>query len=1101
MNNSKSRRCRWTAIVLTCQNIENAQSFQTELNLRRDRGDIDRDVILLTVEDPKLQVGSGGATLNALLVVAEHISAKTGYTVVNSDVLDKSLILIVHMGRFFPFDPCGRAFVSVPLVSDNSGETCNSLVCNFDLLLETMTSKFAANSQNGVWVCSSDMFLKISEDIVTGAFDGADAVVIAVPGTLDYAQNHGIYKISAEGEVENIVYQCKSLDVMREFILSSGDVALVSGVVYLSVRVAERLLACHVMPPLSSCTYFGQDSGTLPIQLSLFFDFMLAMCSQVSEDTFVAGGVWAGERGTAGTGSGDSDRHAAIAARRLIWRQLSKFKVKALLLKGQHSYMDFQPLTHYRHLLWPVQESPRWSFRRCCHSFLKTGSDVPESSILINSIIGKNVKVGSSSVISHCHLATALEIGCNSMLHDIALDDATILDAKLKDEIAVYAYRIFLPMLDQHAPQRVFIVFGMKDNLQNHRTFCNDEFSLFLRRTGISITDLWDSSIPEERRTLLNARLFSVLNLRTKIGFDEVLWLQGSESSAASNMNMLERWKSSWRLSIVEILPLLDVSGHFNFRKKLFFDVATEIIRDSLVNCRNYGLNRIFRSAVNEGFAEKILEVLDNVGSEEKSPGIAARTLASIAEVLGAMSKGDGGLRSGPASNLLWQSAFQLLEQEEISAGFRAMANERANWLVLPSHMIRAARHYEGAAQILIRHAVMSARNFIKTTVCEPVAIDKWVTVDCPARIDIAGGWSDTPPITYEHGGAVLDAAVKVDGRRPIGAKVRRIANLQLVLHIENDEIVTITELSSLKDYNQPHSPGALLKAAMLCSEIVQYPSESTLAQQLFEKHGGGFEVYTWSNLPHGSGLGTSSILAGAIMAALWKSSGKAFDISSLNHAVLHLEQLLTTGGGWQDQVGGLTPGIKVGHSRAELPLKIEVTFLKMTPETIKAFNDRLLLVYTGKTRLARNLLQNVVRNWYSRNPEIVDTKDRLVANVWTCAQAFENGDLEAVGKCLSEYWQQKKVMAPGCEPEAVGRMMDALRPHTYGMSMAGAGGGGFLYLLMKEPKSVDAVRKIFASVQGTENAEVYDACVDEVGLELTVEDCGAVKVPLMFDG
>lgn len=79
---------------------------------------------------------------------------------------------------------------------------------------------------------------------------------------------------------------------------------------------------------------------------------------------------------------------------------------------------------------------------------------------------------------------------------------------------------------------------------------------------------------------------------------------------------------------------------------------------------------------------------------------------------------------------------------------------------------------------------------------------------------------------------------------------------------------------------------GALLKAAMLCSEIVQYPSESTLAQQLFEKHGGGFEIYTWSNLPHGSGLGTSSILAGAIMAALWKSSGKAFDISSLNHAV-----------------------------------------------------------------------------------------------------------------------------------------------------------------------------------------------------------------------
>lgn len=68
---------------------------------------------------------------------------------------------------------------------------------------------------------------------------------------------------------------------------------------------------------------------------------MLAMCSQVSEDTFVAGGVWAGERGTAGTGSGDSDRHAAIAARRLIWRQLSKFKVKACEFRSNGTFVVF----------------------------------------------------------------------------------------------------------------------------------------------------------------------------------------------------------------------------------------------------------------------------------------------------------------------------------------------------------------------------------------------------------------------------------------------------------------------------------------------------------------------------------------------------------------------------------------------------------------------------------------------------------------------------------------------------------------------------------------------------------------------------------------
>ena len=52
-----------------------------ELEARQAKGQIDKDVILLTVEDPKTNVGSGGATINALLTVVEHISARKGFTV------------------------------------------------------------------------------------------------------------------------------------------------------------------------------------------------------------------------------------------------------------------------------------------------------------------------------------------------------------------------------------------------------------------------------------------------------------------------------------------------------------------------------------------------------------------------------------------------------------------------------------------------------------------------------------------------------------------------------------------------------------------------------------------------------------------------------------------------------------------------------------------------------------------------------------------------------------------------------------------------------------------------------------------------------------
>lgn len=79
----------------------------------------------------------------------------------------------------------------------------------------------------------------------------------------------------------------------------------------------------------------------------------------------------------------------------------------------------------------------------------------------------------------------------------------------------------------------------------------------------------------------------------------------------------------------------------------------------------------------------------------------------------------------------------------------------------------------------------------------------------------LAGGWSDTPPITYEHGGAVVDVAVLVDGCRPIGARVRRIAQPELRLvslsGTPRSEVVAelvCQELEHLQDYCQPHAPG-----------------------------------------------------------------------------------------------------------------------------------------------------------------------------------------------------------------------------------------------------------------------------------------------------
>ena len=500
---------------------------------------------------------------------------------------------------------------------------------------------------------------------------------------------------------------------------------------------------------------------------------------------------------------------------------------------------------------------------------------------------------------------------------------------------------------------------------------------------------------------------------------------------------------------------------------------------------------------------------LDEVAATTKSAGVAARALACIADLLGEMTGGKGGLRSGPGRNESFREAFDALERKDLPAGVAAMAVERSRWMANPEALLRAARHYESAAQILIRHATMTALQFISTEKHQQGAsagpgdgggngagkgraVDfstmPWIVAETAARLDVAGGWTDTPPISYEHGGMVTNFAILIDGKRPIGARVKRIEESKLVLMM-GKQTLEITHLDHLRGYTQPQTPGALLKAAFCCAEIVSIEKDESLFDQLESQYGGGFELHTWSNLPTGSGLGTSSILAGAVMAALWKCAGRTFTDDDLVHAVLHLEQMLTTGGGWQDQVGGLVGGFKVAESPAALPLQVKTTRINAPEGFADAFSEHLVLIYTGKTRLARNLLQNVVRNWYARDPALVRNADNLVSNAAASVKAIEAGDLAALGACMSKYWEQKKFMAPGCEPAIVRSMLDAMEPYVHGGSMAGAGGGGFMYVLAKKANAAHELEAIVrAEVPNSAEIKFHDVRVDTVGLHLFVD-------------
>ncbi|KYO37017.1 L-fucose kinase isoform C [Alligator mississippiensis] len=1051
-------------------------AFQKELEIRQRRGALGPRTILLTVEDPTAHVGSGGATLNALLVAAEHLSARAGYTVVTSDVLQEAWILILHMGRDFPFDDCGRAFTCLPV--EDPSAPAEALVCNLDSLLWTMTHQLCKGSPPGVWVCSTDMLLTVpsAPEINWDGFQGAK--VISVPGTVLYARNHGVYLTTQQGLVCDIIYRGSEAQI-QQCARPDGKVPLVSGVVFFSSETAEQLLATHVIPPLDACTYMGLDSGAQPIQLSLFFDIMLCMAEGMTEEDFVNGRAH---------GAGGSHTKGAVgmkSARSVLWKALHAFPLSmACIPDGSYDYMTMAASDHIHNLTLCTGSISHLPFCRVAHSHVAQPQLLEDGSSITNSLLEGAVQLGPWSVIQHCHLQGPLKIGSGCLLTGLDMASSLALQSCQLQNIVIQGHCIRL----QDMPCKMFTLTGHHDDWQSPAgdggTYLNVPWAEFFHRTGIREGDIWGPDTPQGSRCLLNARLFPVLHACEPLRAWDVLWFLGFQTRG-----QLQRWRASWRMSWEELLTCLDQAAELESRRALFFLQAKYKLRSVLLEHQDCSLLPLIRSAVHEGYQEAMLSTLDQVASTASDAGVAARALACIADVLGCMAKGEGGLRSGPAANREWLPAFRHLETGDIAGGVKALAKERNKWLGRPALLVRAARHYESAEQILIRQAVMSSCQFVSAGQAELLPIGHWVLVECPARIDLSGGWSDTPPITYEHGGAVVDVAILVDGCRPIGAQARRITEPELRLvstsgTLEGEVLLELVcqDLEDLQDYCQPHAPGALLKAAFICTQIVTFPSQKPLQVQLLENFGGGFELHTWSLLPHGSGLGTSSILAGAVMASLYQAAGKSTSTESLIHAVLHLEQVLTTGGGWQDQVGGLVPGIKIGRSKARLPLKVEVEQIPMPDRFIQTLNQHLLLVYTGKTRLARNLLQDVLRNWYARLPTIVQNTDALVSNAEECAQAFRQGNLPYLGDCLNRYWQQKKCMAPGCEPLAVKHMMEALQPYVHGQSLAGAGGGGFLCVLTKEPRQKEALQHILAKTEGLGNFSIHTVEVDTAG-------------------
>ena len=362
------------------------------------------------------------------------------------------------------------------------------------------------------------------------------------------------------------------------------------------------------------------------------------------------------------------------------------------------------------------------------------------------------------------------------------------------------------------------------------------------------------------------------------------------------------------------------------------------------------------------------------------------------------------------------------------------------------------------------------------------VADDQIVWGRSPVRIDIAGGWTDTPPYCLMEGGNVINLAIELNGQPPLQTYVRPCQEPRIVLRSIDLGAMEVVETSEqLRDFMHVGSPFSIPKAALVLAGFGQRSLKDELAA-----FGAGIELTLLSAIPAGSGLGTSSILAATVLGALNDFCGLGWDKNEIGHRTLMLEQMLTTGGGWQDQFGGVLGGVKLLQTGRGFAQNPQVRWLPTDLWTQPEYRPCHLLYYTGITRTAKSILAEIVRRMFLNHGGELRLLRQMKQHTLDMYEAIQQNDFERMGLLVRKTWAQNQALDAGTNPADVAKLTSLIDDLCLGYKLPGAGGGGYLYMIAKDPEAAARIKQILTENSIRKNARFVDMSLSTTGLQIS---------------
>jgi D-glycero-alpha-D-manno-heptose-7-phosphate kinase len=304
------------------------------------------------------------------------------------------------------------------------------------------------------------------------------------------------------------------------------------------------------------------------------------------------------------------------------------------------------------------------------------------------------------------------------------------------------------------------------------------------------------------------------------------------------------------------------------------------------------------------------------------------------------------------------------------------------------------------------------------------------MTVRCraPLRISFGGGGTDVPPYPEEKGGAVLSTTI---GKYAYCTLMGRYDDRINVRSLDYDIVTSYTVDAELRyDGNLD-----LVKAAINAMNVKT-----------------GCDLFLHTDAPPGSGLGTSSALVVAIVGAFrkWlKLPLTGYDIAELAYHIERDEAGIK--GGRQDQYAATFGGFNfiefLGKTTVVNPLRIDW-------DTINELEYRLMLCYTGGTRVSAGILDDQVARYTQRNPDVLKAFEETKQLAFDMKNALLLGKLNEFGSLLHQAWRCKRRLSTKITDPRIDDLYQLARQNgAIGGKLLGAGGGGYLLFLCEFDK------------------------------------------------